>query len=186
MNATDLMIQEFDIPKETIPICTDAQEIENSAEVMVVNSPEGFQSGARALAVIKHTKKKVVNALKEQKSHAYQVHSAICKYETKATEPLDHAEDVVKEKMGEWYMKQKAFESEQIELGEKIVSLIPNAENIGIRENIKVEILDESKIPQRFWSVDKKKLSEFAKSNDGMLEVEGVHFVKGVTIVNNS
>jgi|GEM_PF-6002429 len=186
MNATDLMIKEFDIPKETIPICTDAQEIENSAEVMQVNSPQGYENGAKALAVIKHTKKKVVNALKEQKSHAYQVHSAICKYETKATEPLDHAEDVLKDKMSTWYMGQKEFEEAQLATGMTVVSVIPETPNIGIREKINVEIVNEEKVPMRFWSVDKKKLADYAKTSGGMLEVEGVHFSKKVIIVNNS
>ena len=186
MNATDLMIQEFDIPTETLPICTDAQEIENSAETMTVQSPEGYEKGARALAVIKMTKKKVVNALKDQKAHAHKVHSAICKYESKISAPLEHAEDVLKEKMSDWYLKEQEYEEEAISLGQKITSRIPDPDNIGIRENWKAEITDESKIPQQFWSVDKKKLAEFAKTNKGMIEVDGVEFSKGISIINNS
>lgn len=186
MNATDLMIQDFDIPKGTVPICTDAQEIENSAEVMIVKSPEGFENGAKALAVIKNTKKKVVNALKEQKAHAHKVHSAICQYESKISAPLEHAEDVLKSKMSEWYLSQKLFEEAQLATGMKVVSAIPETPNIGIREKINVEIVNEDKIPSRFWSVDKKKLAEYAKTSGGMIEVEGVEFSKGITIVNNS
>lgn len=186
MNATDLVVQEFDIPSGTLPICTDAQEIENSAEVMTVDSPQAFAKGAEALAVIKYTKKKVVNALKSQKQNAHKVHSAICKYEAKITEPLEHAEDVMKKKMSAWYLKQREIEDTKIANGEVCVSVIPETPNIGVRENWKAEIIDESKIPIRFWSVDKKKLAEYAKMTKGVIDVDGVEFSKGITIINNS
>jgi len=186
MNATDLVVQEFDIPETTLPICTDAQAIESSAEVMTVDSPKAFVKGAEALAVIKYTKKKVVNALKVQKQNAHKVHSAICKYEAKLSEPLDHAEDLMKQKMSDWYVNQKEIEDTKIENGEVCVSVIPETPNIGVRENWKAEIIDESKIPQKFWSVDKKKLAEYAKQTKGVIEVGGVEFSKGITIINNS
>ncbi len=186
MNATDLMVQKFDVPKETLPICTDAQEIENSAETMAVTSAEGFEKGAKALAVIKFTKKKVVNALKDQKTHAHAVHKSICEYESKISAPLEHAEDVLKEKMSDWYLKEQEYEEEMLASGKKITSSIPKLDNIGVRENWKAEVIDESKVPQQFWSVDRKKLAEYAKTNKGMLEVDGVEFKKGITIINNS
>jgi len=186
MNVTDLAVTEFDIPPETISVFTDTQEIENSAELMVVDSPKQFSKGAQALAVIKFAKKKIASVLKEQKQKAHAVHSAICAYESQLSAPLEHAESLMKEKMVCWRTKQIVEEETKILNGEICVSVIPDAENIGWRDYWKAEIINESVIPQRFWSVDKKKLSDFAKTNKGLVEVEGVEFVKGMTIINNS
>lgn len=186
MISAELTVKGFDIPQETTSLADGAKEIEVSAENLEVDSPAQFSQAAKALAVIKYAKKKLVGMLKPQRQEAHQVHSAICAYESELSAPLDHAEDLMKSKMIHWYTEQKKFEETAVDSGQVFVSVIPDAENIGWRENWKAEIVNESVIPQRFWSVDKKKLSDFAKTNKGLVEVEGVEFVKGMTIINNS
>jgi len=186
MTSTEFAVKEFDIPRDTIPLCDDAEEIEISAENLEVDSPAQFSKAARALSVIKYAKKKLVSMLKPQKQAAHKVHSDICEYESKLAKPLDHAEDLMKSKMVHWYTEQKKLEESSIDSGEIHVSVIPDAENIGWQEIWKAEIVNESLIPQRFWVVDTKKLSAFAKTNKGLVEVAGVEFTKGMTIKNNS
>ena len=181
-----IMFPKINIPEGMPDDLEKVCKIEMMAESMVVDGPERFSRGAEVLAIIKNMRKKVVDILKPQKQEAKKVHSQICDYEGKLTDPLDHAEEITKAKMVEWMEQQKELEEIAIVDGETLVSVIPDCLNIGFREGWKADVIDEASVPRQFLSVDKKKLADFAKQTKGVVPVKGVDFNKTISIINNS
>ena len=174
----------FSVPDEIVDISSKVEGIEILAEALIVDASSKFSAGASLLGEIKTNRTGVKEALKDQKTEAHKKHKQYCDLESKYTYPLNHAEDILKSKMGEWAEVQKIKEEEARSDGINLPSLIPDTENISIRENWKCRIDDATKIPKEFLTVDIKKLNAHAKSTRGAVPVEGVEFFKSLTIVN--
>ena len=174
----------FSVPEEVADMSRTAEGLEITAESLMIDSPFKFSAGATLLHQIKTTRNSVKDALKEQKTDAHKKHKQYCDLESKYTDPLNHAEDILKSKMGEWVEVQKIKEEEARAKGENLPSVIPDEGNISIRDVWKCRIDDATKIPKEFLTVDIKKLNAHAKSTRGTIPVEGVEFFKSLTIVN--
>jgi NOL1/NOP2/fmu family ribosome biogenesis protein len=174
----------FSVPEEMVEANQKAEGIEILAESLIVDSPFKFSSGGSLLGEIKTVRNGIKDALKDKKSEAQKKHKAYCALEQKYTDPLDHAEELLKYKMAEWVTGQQFEEQVAKDNGSNAPSVIPCDNGISVREIWKCEIKDLEKVPRKYLVADTKMLSGLAKSTKGAIEVEGVRFYKTNTIVN--
>lgn len=174
----------FGIPDGMVEASQKAEGIEILAESLIVDSPMKFSSGGCLLSEIKTVRNGIKDVLKDKKAEAQKKHKAFCALEQKYTDPLDHAEELLKSKMSEWVTGQQVEEQEAKDKVSNAPSVIPSDNGISVREMWKCEIIDKNLVPREFLSVDTKMLNGLAKSTKGAIEVEGVRFFKTNTIVN--
>ena len=182
--TTMVETDKFSVPEKIIDASAKADGIEILAESLIVDSPMKFSSGGSLLGEIKVVRNGVKGALQDQKSRASNAHKAFCRLEQKYTDPLDHAEEILKHKMAEWVTVQQLEEQEAKDNGSNIPSVIPNDMGISIRETWKCEVIDKNLVPREFLSVDTKALNGLAKSTKGAVEINGVRFYKTNSIIN--
>lgn len=172
---------EIDVPIEVSNLTPVANELEIEAECLIVDTPAKYLFAGSALGQIKFNKNQIKDALKKQKSDARKIHKDWCSLENKHLEPLDHAEEVLKEKCVFYYDKVK---KEEAESDTNAPSKIPS--NAGIHPKItwKAEVIDVSKVPREFLVVDMKALNDMAEELKGAIEVTGIKFFPKTTIIN--
>lgn len=176
--------EKFSVPEVVIDASVKADGIEILAESLIVDSPAKYSAGGSLMGEIKTIRNGVKEALKDQKTRANKAHKAFCSLEQKYTDPLDHAEELLKHKMGEWVTLQQLEERIAKDNGSNAPSLIPTDNGVSIRETWKCEVLDAKKVPREYLAVDTKMLSGLARSTKGAIEIEGIRFFKTNTIVN--
>jgi hypothetical protein len=174
----------MNIPEEIVDASVQADGIEILAESLIVDSPAKFSAGGSLMGEIKTVRNGIKDALKNQKVEAQKKHKAFCSLEQKYTDPLDHAEELLKYKMAEWVTTQQLEEQEALNNGSSRPSIIPTDLDISIREMWKCDVEDLDKVPREYLVVDQKMLSDLAKSTKGAIEIDGIRFYKTNIIVN--
>jgi hypothetical protein len=183
MNET-VETDKFSVPEVMIDASVKADGIEILAESLIVDSPAKYSAGGSLMGEIKTVRNGIKDALKDQKTRANKAHKAFCSLEQKYTDPLDHAEELLKQKMAEWVTVQQLEEQVAKDNGSNAPSVIPSDNGISIREMWKCDVEDLEKIPREYLVPDLKMLSGLAKSTKGAVEIEGVRFFKTNIIVN--
>ena len=183
MNET-LEVQKMNIPEEFTEASKKCNGIEIVAESLIVDSPMKFSTGANILGEIKNTRNSIQDVLKTPKKKAKKIHRNYCELEQKYTDPLDHAEELLKSKMCDWVTEQKAVEKEALDSGSSVPSIIPTGDNVSIREIWKYEVVDANKVPKQYMKIDGQMLNGLARSTKGAIEVDGVRFYKSNIIIN--
>lgn len=171
----------IDVPVEVSNLSHANNQFEVEAECLIVDSPTKYLFAGSALGQIKFNKKIIQDALKKQKSGARKVHKNWCDLENKYVEPLDHAEEVLKEKCVTYYDQVKKAEAES---DSNAPSIIPTNAGITPKTTWKAEVTDASLVPREFLVVDYKKLADMAVELKGAIEIEGVRFYPKTSMIN--
>ena len=188
---TDIVTVSEDQQKKLISVVSAAVDFAKSIEI---NTSEDFHYAADALRMVKERRKVAEDLFSPSVKAAYAAHKAVTALKKKATEPLDDATLIVKDKVKDYVAEQQAkCKKAQAEAGDGVLVPLdlPKAEGISFRKKWRVDILDATKLKPEYYAPDLKKIEQIgnALGADAALaigETGAVRVYEAVTVVVKS
>ena len=188
---TDIVTVSEDQQKKLISVVSAAVDFAKSIEI---NTSEDFHYAADALRMVKERRKVAEDLFGPSVKAAYAAHKAVTALKKKATEPLDDATLIVKDKVKDYVAEQQAkCKKAQAEAGDGVLVPLdlPKAEGISFRKKWRVDILDATKLKPEYYAPDLKKIEQIgnalgADAALAMGEPGAVRVYEAVTVVVKS
>ncbi len=186
---------------ETKEIATRSEDILTETKQIEIRDDVQYQAAAEMLKQIKALQKELDAYFDPAISKAYQAHRAMLAAKKKQSEPLKSAENLLKQKIGEYARELERRRREEqerlrklaeerrlreaIETGDdtlldeavivpELPQRIERLEGISVAETWKFRIVDETRIPQEYLMPDEKKIGQVVRALKQNTSIPGV------------